>query len=106
MTVGLIHLPLIGYFGAIAGLLSLVSPQLLGRKQTTGSLIFLSFAILSLLATWSYMALYFQHSFRAAALERGIPSSLFTTKQWLEDVSLVSSLDPHSTRSRNDIVRG
>jgi len=88
MALGLIHLPLIGYFGAIGGLLSLVSPQLFRRKQTTGSLVFLLLSALSLLATWTYMGLYFQHSFREAALERGIPPSLFSTKQWLEDVSL------------------
>lgn len=88
MTLGLIHLPLIGYFGAIGGLVSLVSPHLFRRKQTTGSLVFLSLAALSLFATWTYMGLYFQHSFRQAALERGIPSSLFSTKQWLEDVTL------------------
>ncbi|GAA5852612.1 hypothetical protein JCM5353_001897 [Sporobolomyces roseus] len=88
MTLGLIHLPLLGYFGAIGGLLSLVSPHLFRRKQTTGSLVFLSLAALSLFATWTYMGLYFQHSFREAALERGIPPSLFSTKQWLEDVSL------------------
>ncbi|GAA5996107.1 hypothetical protein JCM5350_008298 [Sporobolomyces pararoseus] len=88
MEVGLIHLPLIGYFAAIGGLLYLVLPQILRRKQTSSSLLFLSLSAVSLLATWSYMFLYFQWSFRQAASERGILPSDFSTREWLEDVSL------------------
>lgn len=88
MELGLIHLPLFGYFAAIGGLVSLVAPQLSRSKQTRGSLLFLVLAALSLLSTWTYMALYFRHSFREAAGERGIEPAEFSTKQWLDDVSL------------------
>lgn len=88
MEVGLIHLPLVGYFGAIGGLLYLVLPRILVRKQSQGSLFFLGLSALSLLSTWTYMFLYFRWSFNAAALERGVLPSAFSTRQWLEDVSL------------------
>ncbi|GAA5959226.1 hypothetical protein JCM21900_004267 [Sporobolomyces salmonicolor] len=88
MELSIYHLPLAGYFGLIAYLLTLVSPQLLRRKQTIGSLAFIGLALLSLTATWTYMALYFQRSFTEAALRRGVPPQLFSTSQWLQDVSL------------------
>ncbi|GAA6064097.1 hypothetical protein JCM10212_004168 [Sporobolomyces blumeae] len=88
MELGLIHAPLAGYFGLIAYLAATVTPKVFRTKQTTASLAFLGLAATSLLVTWTYMGLYFQHSYRAAALERGVPPSLFSTKQWLEDVSL------------------
>jgi hypothetical protein len=91
MDLGLIHLPLAGYFAAIGGLLYLVSPQLLRSKQSRGSGLFLVLAAVSLLATWTYMFLYFRHSFREAAAERGVAPEDFSTKTWLEDVSLVST---------------
>ncbi|GAA5912843.1 uncharacterized protein JCM6883_004848 [Sporobolomyces salmoneus] len=88
MEVSLIHSPLIGYFAAIGGLLYLVLPQLLLSNQTRGSLLFLALSVLSLLTTWTYMFKYFQHSFKEAAFERGIAMADFSTREWLEDVSL------------------
>ncbi|GAA5943141.1 uncharacterized protein JCM15063_005215 [Sporobolomyces koalae] len=88
MGLDLIHLPLIGYFGAIAGLLAVVYPGISQRTQTRGSFFFLALAVVSLTATWTYMGLYFQHSFREAAADRGIASASFSTREWLNDVSL------------------
>ncbi|GAA6022399.1 hypothetical protein JCM11491_001578 [Sporobolomyces phaffii] len=88
MTLGLIHLPLVGYFGAISGLASLVVPGIVRAKQTRGSVLFLALAAASLVATWTYMGLYFRRSFLDAARERGVAPAAFETREWLTDVSL------------------
>lgn len=82
---------LASYFGFIALLLWRISPtlaQAFQHKQYAGTLIFGVGALLSLLATWTYMLKYFQHSYNEWQAETRESFSLNAVSHWLHSVSL------------------
>ncbi|BGP55157.1 hypothetical protein JCM8202_002784 [Rhodotorula sphaerocarpa] len=87
-TVSVHHLPLAGYAVSIAATLGKVVPTVFQRKLTPMSLVFLSMAVGALASTWSYMLVFFQKSFTDSATRHATPVALYTTSQWLADVSL------------------
>lgn len=60
----LIHLPLVGYFVLIAGLLAFILPPFVKRQPRTSSIFFIFMALQSLV-TWKYMLRYFDWSWTA-----------------------------------------
>ncbi|GAA5880629.1 hypothetical protein JCM3774_000558 [Rhodotorula dairenensis] len=88
MSVSVQHLPLAGYAVTIGATLSKVLPVVFKRKMTPTSLAFLSMAVGAFALTWSHMFLFFQKSFTDSATRHATPAALYTTAQWLADVSL------------------
>ena len=113
MSLSVQHLPLAGYAVTIGATLSKVLPVVFKRKMTPTTVAFLSMAVGGLALTWYHMFLFFQKSFTESgssfvvfllsspqhhadqlsnltgtATRHATPAALYTSAQWLADVSL------------------
>lgn len=113
MSFSVQHLPLAGYAVTIGATLSKVLPVVFKRKMTPTTVAFLSMAVGGLALTWFHMFLFFQKSFTdsgssgvvvplpnhrhhadhlahwpGTASRHATPAALYTSAQWLADVSL------------------
>lgn len=83
---------LASYFALIFALLACILPSLLEahKSSTRSSSLFLALAAISLLATWTYMFKYFQHSYSEwSAIATVIPETMLDAiSHWLHNVSL------------------
>ncbi|GAA5895113.1 hypothetical protein JCM8208_000118 [Rhodotorula glutinis] len=88
MALSLYHVPLAGYFALIGGLALKVAPAFAPKRLNRPAVAFLALAVVSLAFTWSYMFAYFRLSFEESALRHGTLPALYSTHDWLADVSL------------------
>ncbi|KAG0657137.1 hypothetical protein C6P46_006634 [Rhodotorula mucilaginosa] len=88
MSLSVQHLPLAGYAVTIGATLSKVLPVVFKRRMTPTTVAFLSMAAGGLALTWYHMILFFQKSFTDSATRHATPAALYTSAQWLTDVSL------------------
>ncbi|BGP47664.1 hypothetical protein JCM10450v2_003529 [Rhodotorula kratochvilovae] len=88
MSLSLYHLPLAGYFALIGALAVAVAPTFAPKRLNTPAVGFLVLAVVSLGFTWTYMLRYFQHSFEDSAHRHGVLPHLYSSHDWLADVSL------------------
>lgn len=84
------HLPLIGYFVLIAGLISLLIPALFTYRTlspfTTSSLLHTALGVTATFFTWRHMLQYMSWSKQEAATRAGVEA--VSIAQWLEATSL------------------
>ncbi|GAA5982216.1 hypothetical protein JCM10908_004788 [Rhodotorula pacifica] len=88
MSLSVQHVPLAGYALSIAATLSAVLPVIFKRNFTANTLAFLTLAVGAFAFTWFHMFLFFQQSFTDSATRHATPAALYTSAQWLADVSL------------------